>query len=203
MNQILNSKNKNKRIKIIFKLQFIFSIILVIICIIILFNNLKCKEKENIISKTISINAKLSSLYSANYNKSNKEPSMYFGEIICDKIKLDSFIFEQYSLERLKILPCKFSGGQLGDNGNICIIGHNYFDDRFFSNLYKLDNGDIITVKNLEGKKYNFEVFLKDEISEKDVSEVIEQRYQQELTLCTCTKNKEKRLIVKAKYFYE
>ena len=199
MNQILNINKKKKKIKKIFKIQFIVSIILIIAGIVYIIKNIKNKEKENNISKIISLNAKINSVFSEN-KLTNEENDLYFGRIICEKIGLDYYVYNKYSEENLKILPCKFSGGLINENGNICIIGHNYYDDRFFSNLNKLNNNDIITLKDLEGNSYKYSVYKKYEINEIDTEKVIDSVLERELTLCTCTFDKNKRLIIKAKF---
>lgn len=196
MNQILNINYRKEKIKKFFKYQLVLSIIFIICGIIYIIINIKEKERENNISKIISLNAKLNSVFS--YNEV-KEESIYFGRIICDKIGLDYFVYSNYSEENLRVLPCKFSGGELDEDSNICIIGHNYFDNRFFSNLSKLEIGDIITIKDLEENSYEYSVYKKYETNEADTESVIRQELPKELTLCTCTYNKEKRLVVKAK----
>ena len=158
---------------------------------------IKEKERENNISKIMSINAKLNSVFSY-YTETEKE-HIYLGRIVCEKIGLDYYIYNDYSEENLKILPCKFSGGKIGEDGNICIIAHNYFDNRFFSNINQLEIGDSILLKDLEEREYEYKIYQKYEIDERDTEKVVEQRETRELTLCTCTYDKEKRLIIRAK----
>ena len=196
MNQILNTNKKRNKIIKFFKVQLCISIISVIFGIIYLLRIIKIKERENNISNIISLNAKLNSVFSSN---KVTEEAKYFGQIICDKIGLDYFIYNNYSEENLKVLPCKFSGGKLDENGNICIIGHNYFDNRFFSNINKLEIGDIITIKDLDEKIYKYEIYKKEEINQNEVQKVLESKNIREITLCTCTLDKQKRFIIKAK----
>ena len=195
MNQILNTNNKNEKIKKFFKMQLRISIILIIVGVIYIIKFLRKKENENNISNIISLNAKLNSVFSYYEVKENR---IYFGRILCEKINLDYYIYNTYSEENLKILPCKFSGGDLGEDTNICIIGHNYFDNRFFSNLNELEIGDIITLKDLEENTYEYTVYEKYEANESDTEKVIENKIGRELTLCTCTYNKDFRLVIKA-----
>lgn len=108
MNQILNTNNKKEKIKRIFKFQFIISLSLIVLGLFYIIRNIKIKEKENKISNMISLNAKLNSVFSD--NKKGYEKGVYFGRIVCDKIDLDYYIYNNYSEENLKILPCKFSG---------------------------------------------------------------------------------------------
>ena len=108
MNQILNTNNKKEKIKKVFKIQFIFSIIFIVFGIFYIIRNIKIKEKENSISNIISLNAKLNSVFAE--NKKSNESKIYFGRILCEKINLDYYIYNDYSEDNLKILPCKFSG---------------------------------------------------------------------------------------------
>ena len=195
MNQILNMINKEK-IKKFFKIQLIISIVCIVFGVIYLIVNIKEKEKQNNISNIVSLNARLNSVFSKNIVE---EKSIYFGRIICDKIDLDYYIYNEYSKENLEVLPCKFSGGNIGEETNICIIGHNYFDNRFFSNLNKLEIEDIVILNDLNDNSYEYQVYKKFEINENDIESVIKQEFSKELTLCTCTYNKEQRLVVKAK----
>jgi len=196
MNQILNTKYNKEKIKRLFEIQFFISISFIILGVIYIVKNIKEKERLNNLSKTISLNAKLNSVFS--YNEDRQE-SIYIGRIICDKIGLDYYVYSEYSEENLKLLPCKFSGGNIGEDTNICIIAHNYFDDRFFSNLNKLETGDIIRLVDLDENLYEYSVYEKYEINENDIEKVVKQETLKELTLCTCTYDKEQRLVIKAK----
>ena len=193
MNQILNTNKKNNKTKLFFKFQFLISIVLIIFGIIYILKTIKEKERENEISNIISLNAKINSVF---YGKEEINlNNIYFGRIIIDKINLDYYIYNNYTEQNLKVLPCKYSGpNSLDDNGNICIIGHNYYDDRFFSNLNKLEIKDVIIIKNLEEKTYKYVVYKKYEIGEEE-----SQIFQRELTLSTCTFDKTKRLVIRAK----
>lgn len=194
MNQILNIKNSNNKIVKFLKLQIIISIILIICGIIYIFKTIKQKERNNNISNIVSINAKLKSIFSSNIIGSDDN---FFCRIICKKIGLDYYVYNNFSEENLKILPCKFSGGKLNEDGNICFIGHNYYDERFFSNINKLEIGDTITIVDLTDNLYEYTVYKKYEIDENDTEEVMKTQYQREITLCTCTFNKEKRFVIK------
>ena len=201
MNQILNISKNNKKIKKIFKIQLVISILFIILGIVYILKNIREKERENQISNIISLNAKVNSVFSQEERTEGKEHSLYFCRIICNKIGLDYYVYNNYSEENLRILPCKFSGpNSLEENGNICIIGHNYYDDRFFSNLNKLENKDTIILESLEEKSYKYIVYRKYEIDESDTEKVIEPMVNKDLTLCTCTFDKNKRLIIKAKF---
>ena len=125
---------------------------------------------------------------------------IYFCTLKIPKINLEYFVYKSYTENNLKILPCKFSGGNLNENGNICIIGHNYFDDRFFGNINELKIGDKIILEDLQGIEFYYYIYDIYEINENEIYEVIKNEENlKTITLCTCTTNKNSRLIVKAK----
>lgn len=43
--------------------------------------------------------------------------------------------------------------------GNLCIAGHNYKNDTFFSNISKLTNGDIITIYDSSDTSIDYIVY--------------------------------------------
>lgn len=202
MNQILETKSKNYKLKNFLKIQFLISFITIIILFIYFLNENRIKNKEIQKTKIASQNAKIYSLfesYESQEDAITSENEIYFCTLKIEKINLEYFVYQNYSEELLKILPCKFFGGNLNENTNICIIAHNYFDDRFFGNLDSLEVGDEIILKDFQGKEYLYNVYDICEIKEKEFYDVVKPKTNQKLlTLCTCTKNKNVRLIVKA-----
>ena len=84
--------------------------------------------------------------------------------------------------------------------GNICIAGHNYNDDSYFSNVPKLSVGDTIILTSLSQKSVAYTVYDKYEISSKDTSCTSQSTNgNMELTLVTCNNFTGNRIIVKAK----
>ena len=200
MNQILETKNKIKNYRKIFKIQFIISFLTIIILYIYILKENSIKENEYEITKIVSQNARIVSLFE-NYNSEEYyKNDIYFCTLKIPKINLEYFVYKSYTENNLKILPCKFSGGNLNENGNICIIGHNYFDDRFFGNINELKIGDKIILEDLQGIEFYYYIYDIYEINENEIYEVIKNEENlKTITLCTCTTNKNSRLIVKAK----
>lgn len=76
----------------------------------------------------------------------------------------------------------------LNQPGNVVLIGHNYRNGLFFSNLKKLSNGDKIHVVDYTGKRLTYEVYNKFETLESDTSFYArDTNGKAELTLSTCT----------------
>lgn len=133
-----------------------------------------------------------------NVENINLEKNLYFCKIEIDKIGISYPVFNELNEELLKIGPCKFYGKDIGDNTNICIAGHNYNDNRFFSNLFKMKIGEKIKIIDLDKKEYLYEIFDIYETEESDVEGVINKKRAYELTLLTCNNSNGKRLIIKA-----
>lgn len=204
MNQILvtsfNNKKENKKI---FKVQFVVSIAIIIFAICFFIYYLySLKTSENFSKKIIS-NYNISTLYSN--NKKNNEiqssaENSIFGIIEIPKINIYYPVFSFLSEENLKVSPCKLYGTNLNENTNICIAGHNYNNDMFFSNIDKLQNGDEIYIYNNNGFKYIYKVFEKYEVKENDLSPIYNyNKNEKTLTLITCNNLNNNRIIIKAK----
>lgn len=193
MNQILVNKNSNKKIKYIFKVQFLTSIIIAIIFIVIFLFNYDNEEHLEKISTEINKAIKLSSIYTVEDNNSD----IYFGKIIIDKINLEYTVFNEFNEELLKIAPCKFYGKGINDRGNIAIAAHNYNDDRFFGRLSELEIKDTIKILSLDNKEYTYTVYDIFETEEDDMSVLKNNKYY-ELTLITCNNINKKRLVIKS-----
>lgn len=93
-------------------------------------------------SKKIFQGIKLFDLYNSNIKNDT-----YVCTIYIDKINLEYPVFNSCSESNLKIAPCRFYGDI--DN-NLCIVGHNYNDSRFFSKLFDLELNDLIILKDFK-----------------------------------------------------
>ena len=114
------------------------------------------------------------------------------------KISVFYPVIAETTEEYMKIAPTKFWGPNPNEEGNLCIIGHNWESEAFFSNLKKLENNDIITIKDITGNTVEYKVYDKYTVKA-DNLECTNQdtNGKTEITLITCTNNKNKRLIVK------
>jgi len=102
--------------------------------------------------------------------------------------------------EILKISPCKFWGPNPNEVGNLCIVGHNYKNSKFFSKVPKLKLGDTFEIQDLSGKTLTYEIYDKFIVNPENTqctSQITGGR--KEVTLITCTNDNEQRVIVKAK----
>ena len=121
------------------------------------------------------------------------------GTIEISKINLKQPILEGVSDKKLDTAVC-LQYGKLNEVGNAVIIGHNYRNGTFFSNLYKLSNGDKIVITDYMNRKVTYTVYSIFEAAENDAS-----FYQRdtnglrEITLSTCTDDSKNRTIILAK----
>jgi len=84
--------------------------------------------------------------------------------------------------------------------GNLCIASHNYDDDKFFGNLFKLNIGDIITLSDMTGTVVSYIIYDKYETIASDTSCTNQETDgKREITLVTCDNINGNRLVLKAK----
>ena len=122
------------------------------------------------------------------------------GQIHIPKIGINYPIVYETSEEYLKIAPTKLFGPDINEPGNVCIVGHNYNNEQFFSRLSELESNDKINLLDNKGKRVSYLVYDKYEVSETDLSCTNQDTNgEREVTLITCTKKKDKRLVVKCR----
>ena len=201
LDNIDNTKNSNKMsIKKVFKIQFTISIIIIISTISFstyYIYSLRNKEK---ISENLIGNYNIYKLYSNVEKEDETTQNNLFGIIEIPKINLYYPVFSTLTEENLKVSPCKFYGDSLEDTGNVCIAGHNYNNDMFFSKINLLEQNDEIFIYNNIGVKYTYLVTENYEVKEDDLSPIINyNQNEKNLTLITCNNLNNNRFVIKAK----
>ena len=195
-NKIMNNRKENKNF---FKLQFTFSIIIIITAIsfsIYYINSLKSNEE---ISKNLIGNYNIYKLYANTQEQEEASQNNLFGIIEIPKINLYYPVFSTLTEENLKVSPCKFYGTNLKDNTNICIAGHNYNNEMFFSKINELQPNDEIYIYDNTGVKYTYNIQKKYEVKEDDLSPIYDHnKNEKTLTLITCNNLNNNRFIIKA-----
>lgn len=207
MNQILyteNIKNRKKYLKK-FRFQLFISLILIILFTIYLLYFYNSRTKEETLSSALLNSFNIERLYSKNEDYTIVElnqNSNYFvtGIVEIPKININYPILSDVSDELLKISACRFYGPYPNEIGNLCIAAHNYDDNRFFGNLYKLEIGDKINIYDSTNSLIIYYVYDKYETDKNDVSCTSQNTHgKKEITLITCNNLNGNRLIVKAK----
>lgn len=190
--------------KIILLIIILFSLIL----LFILLSN-KYIVKSDIdynIDNIISTNNIVSNLENDNIKIQEVKINGFnvIGKIKIPKINLDTYILELTNEESLKEGVTKFYGGNINTQGNFCIAGHNFRNDKMFGDLYKVKIGDKIIIEDSYKRSLEYIVYDVYKTSPKDLTCLKESEEGNiEITLITCTTAAIKRLIVKAKVIYE
>ena len=235
MNQILVTEKiyvtpELKKKKKIYKIEFFLSIILICLFSSYYIHAAYDRDKSEEVSQIILTEIKdnnikeycdndpiiiiLDDNLSNNKQKEEKlEKEIYIDNVIypiesiikIPKIGINYPVISKTSEELLKISVNKFHGPNPNEVGNYCIVGHNYLNDKMFSRLDELKNGDIVELKDLSGKIIEYRVYDKYIVNPTDTS-CTSQRTKdgkklgfREITLITCANYGTQRLIVKCR----
>lgn len=224
MNQILQTKlensknfdrnnNKNKKSKSFIKIQFYISIILFLLLIIYLFFYWQNLHKNSTYSDSLLYNYNLTRLYADTENSNDVYSNNFFtildenaksnyilGIIEIKSINLYYPIFAYYSDNDLKVSPCRFYGPEPGKVGNICILGHNYNSNMFFSNVNLLKVNNKIVLYDNSQNAFNYFVESVYEVNNNDFSPIYDyDKNEKNLTLITCNNINNNRIIIRAR----
>lgn len=234
MNQILVNKKvyvtpKLKRKKLFYKIQFVLSVLAVIVLIsyyiYTVYTQLKGEaESQEIMNDFVDLTVAedddiLVVALNDNATEIPKEPPKILDEF--NKVyttengteyRIDSIlnipsleirypVISESTNELLKISLNKFWGGEPNAVGNYCIVGHNYDGkDIFFGKLHKLQNGDIVQLTDKTGKTLEYKVYDKFIVQPTDVACTSQlTNGRTEATLITCADGGKTRLIVKCR----
>ena len=126
------------------------------------------------------------------------------GWINIPKTNVSYPILSKSSLSSMDVAPGWVSGPtdepSVNVTGNTVIYGHNYHNGRFFSNNKKLENGDVIYITGMDGKKVRYVIYNKYETTSVDFDYAIRKtENRREISLATCTDDGVSRLIIWAK----
>lgn len=137
-------------------------------------------------------------------HEKTSEPIKYgndsiIGIISIPKIKLEYPILDKTTKENMRISITRFSGGNVNENGNLALAGHNNYDGTMFGKNKQLVLGDKIYLTDLQKNTVEYEINSIFKTDSNDVS-ILETRDKdiKELTLITCTNGNKERLIIKA-----
>lgn len=196
---------KNYLLKNRYRVQFFISLGIAIIFIFILYFNIYTANQQEKISKELLNNYNLTTLYQESSNTVAQETITYenpfvIGMIRIPTINLNYPILSESNSDLLKISLCRFAGPMPNEIGNLCIAGHNYVDNRFFSRLHELENGDIVEIYDLNGSCIYYVIFDKFEVNEDDLSCTTQDVGENKIiTLLTCNNVNGKRTVIQAK----
>ena len=125
------------------------------------------------------------------------------GTMKIPKINLEYPILEKLSTQSLATSKVALypSGDSVNQPGNTVIIGHNYRNGLFFSNLKKLSIGDKVYITDYRGTSITYTIYNRFEASDSDTSFYDRDTAgKAEITLSTCTDaSNDQRTIIFAK----
>ncbi len=123
------------------------------------------------------------------------------GKIEIPKTGVNMPILDQVTVEGMKLASCLlYKTGELNQDGNNLIVGHNFRDHTLFSNNKNLKLGDKIYITTLDGNKVEYTIYDKFVTTPEDVSYIKrETNNKPEITLSCCTDDDEYRIIILAK----
>ena len=127
----------------------------------------------------------------------------YKGYAMVGTIEIPSIKLKYPVLDRATKMSMEVSVGlvygKLNQVGNATIMGHNYRNGTFFSNLKNVQNGDDIYITDTTGTKVQYKVYQKYETSSTDFNYATRDTAgKREVSLSTCTDDVKARLIVLA-----
>lgn len=160
-------------------------------------NGIKQEENLNITNKKADTQDYLN-------ENINAIPKNYFGYQVdgilkIPKIKLETYIFKEYSEEAMNIRPTKLWGPDINEYGNYSIIGHNYKKDNMFNNLIDLEIDDKIYLIDNEHGEIEYKIYDIYKVKENNIDPIKQKSKEKiELTLITCVNYTNSRLIIKA-----
>ena len=114
----------------------------------------------------------------------------YIGYLSIPKLGIELPVISTWTLSRLNIAPCRYSGSLLGED--LVIMAHNYVSH--FGNLSLLEPGDTLTFTDMDGKTTVYKVVGKDVVAPTAVEEVTSGSY--DLTMFTCTYSGQNRITI-------
>ena len=159
--------------------------------------------QEQIVEENVNLNNTLeqedkNNITSGKFTDSKGNTYSILGVINIPKINSKYPIIAETSDVLLKVSVCKFWGSNPNEVGNLCLVGHNYRDSRFFGKVPTLVVGDVVEITDLEGKtlKYSvYDIFTVYPTDTKCTSQLTQGK--KEVTLITCTDNGKQRVVVK------
>ncbi len=197
MNQILIVPINHKKYIVFFRIELTVSILIIVGCLVYMLISYCFADSSN---QNLLDSYQISKLYANNsITLSLTNTPQIIGTLSIPKINIHYSIISQLDDDLLKKSICKFYGPNPNEIGNLCIAGHNYNIDTFFSNLHQLEIGDTIFVEDNLSKVIEYRIYKKYETSFTDTSCTLQDTFgKKELTLVTCNNLNGNRIIVKA-----
>ena len=155
------------------------------------------EEEEKIVEEELVVQ---NQKYITEHQTASGEKYTIIGSIKIPKISIEYDILSSTSVDLLKISVNKYWGANPNEVGNMCILGHNWFDARFFGRLHLLEINDVVEITDCYDRTEQYYVYDKFVVEPEDTSCTSQiTNGEKEITLITCYNNGQQRLVVKAR----
>ena len=156
--------------------------------------------------QNVSLNIDVNEIESNNSTTSNRVAKQTYkgyavlGRIEIPKTKVNYPVLDRTSDASMKVSVGVLYGVGLNEIGNTVIAGHNYRNGTFFSNNKNLQNGDLIYITDLTGRRIKYTIYNVYETSSSDFEYATRDTAgKREISLTTCTADVNARLVIWAR----
>lgn len=118
------------------------------------------------------------------------------GKIKINNLGIDTYIVDSIESEALKVAAGKINGGEINEEGNFCIIGHNY--DEIFAKLLEIEKEENIILVDTDNNECVYKVTDVYTVEPEDLKPLLDVTDKTVLTLITCETTGTTRLVVVA-----
>lgn len=147
-------------------------------------NSISSNTNE-ILKEAIEIQEEIQQIYT--YTSDNGETYDMIGTLKIPSLNIEYPILANTSEKLLKISLTKYWGGNPNEVGNLCILGHNYKNSKFFGKLPNIEKNAIVQITDVSGRTLEYKVY-ETSIVEPDDTSCTSQLTDghTEITLITC-----------------
>lgn len=194
----MKTSNKLKIYKIFFKI-LLLAVLVVLALIVAKYAGYQVVEKENVEMVEV-FDSTEQKVDEKGVSQIEMKGYKVIGKIKIPKINLEYPILEKTSEASMKISISRFAGKEVNSRGNLSLAGHNNKDGTMFGKNKKLAIGDTIELTDLTNTTIIYQIYKIFPTNPNDVN-ILESEDEdtREVTLITCTKGHEQRLIIKAR----
>lgn len=114
--------------------------------------------EENIYTNDIAENSQ-GTTNVATYTTSNGESYDVIATLNIPSLNIKYPILATTSTDLLKVSLNKYWGANPNEVGNMVVVGHNYKNNKFFSNLPNIEHGAIVEITDLNGRTLEYKVY--------------------------------------------
>lgn len=159
---------------------------------------------EEIVEPTTNNETNNTTPKTATYTVDGEEYTVV-GTLNIPSLNIEYPILSETTTKLLKVSLTKYWGANPNEVGNMVVVGHNYKNNKFFSNLSKIQHGEIVKIRDLSGKTLDYKVYdtyVIDPYDNSCTSQLTDGKT--EITLITChyengSNHATKRFVVKAR----